>query len=160
MSNYKLNFETADNSITRWMSRNGIPLLRISLGIVFFWFGFLKFFPGTSPAEMLATKTITILTFGLIKPSVSIYMLASLETLIGLGLITRSYLRFILLLLFGQMLGTVTPLFFFPSETFTVFPFVPTLEGQYIIKNIILISAGIVIGSTVRKKKEKINPLD
>lgn len=139
------------------MSRNGIPLLRISLGIVFFWFGFLKFFPGTSPAEMLATKTITILTFGLIKPSVSIYMLAALETLIGLGLITRSYLRFTLLLLFGQMLGTVTPLFFFPAETFTVFPFVPTLEGQYIIKNIILISAGIVIGSTVRKKEEKIS---
>lgn len=150
-------FNSVDKGITAWMSRYGIPLLRISLGIVFFWFGFLKFFPGTSPAEMLATKTISILTFGLIKPSVSIYMLAALETLIGLGLITRSYMRITLLLLFGQMLGTVTPLFFFPAETFTVFPFVPTLEGQYIIKNIILVSAGIVIGSTVRKKEEKIS---
>jgi uncharacterized membrane protein YkgB len=150
-------FDKIDRIITAWMSRYGIPLLRISLGIVFFWFGFLKFFPGTSPAEMLATKTISILTFGLIKPAVSIYMLAALETLIGLGLITRSYMRVTLLLLFGQMLGTVTPLFFFPAETFTVFPFVPTLEGQYIIKNIILVSAGIVIGSTVRKKEEKIS---
>lgn len=150
-------FDKIDRIITAWMSRYGIPLLRISLGIVFFWFGFLKFFPGTSPAEMLATKTISVLTFGLIKPAVSIYMLAALETLIGLGLITRSYMRITLLLLFGQMLGTVTPLFFFPAETFTVFPFVPTLEGQYIIKNIILVSAGIVIGSTVRKKEEKIS---
>ena len=150
-------FNSVDKGITAWMSKSGIPLLRISLGIVFFWFGFLKFFPGTSPAEMLATKTISILTFGLIKPAVSIYMLAALETLIGLGLITRSYMRITLLLLFGQMLGTVTPLFFFPAETFTVFPFVPTLEGQYIIKNIILVSAGIVIGSTVRKKEEKIS---
>lgn len=156
-NNLKLLFEKTDKFLTVWMSRHGIPLLRISLGIVFFWFGFLKFFPGTSPAEMLATKTISILTFNLIMPEISIYMLASLETLIGIGLITRSFLRITLLLLFGQMLGTVTPLFFFPAETFSLFPFVPTLEGQYIIKNIILVSAGIVIGATVRNKKENIN---
>lgn len=117
----------------------------------------MKFFPGTSPAEQLATNTIDILTFSLIKPAVSIYLLASLETIIGIALITRSFLRITLLLLFGQMIGTVTPLFLFPAETFTVFPFVPTLEGQYIIKNIILVSAGIVIGATVRKKEENIN---
>lgn len=143
-----------DQAITGWMSHYGIRLLRISLGIVFLWFGVLKFFPGTSPAEMLATKTISMLTFGLIKPSVSIYLLAALETLIGIGLISRAFLRVTLFLLFAQMLGTVTPLFLFPSETFSAFPFVPTLEGQYIIKNIILVSAGIVIGSTVRKPTE------
>lgn len=153
----KLIFDKADRYITASMSHSGIPLLRISLGVVFFWFGFLKFFPGTSPAEMLAAKTIDILTFGLIKPAVSIYLLAALETLIGLALISRSFLRITLFLLFGQMIGTVTPLFLFPAETFTSFPFVPTLEGQYIIKNIILVSAGIVIGATVRKKEESIN---
>lgn len=153
----KILFEKTDKFITFWMSHNGIPLLRISLGIVFFWFGFLKFFPNTSPAEGLATKTISILTFGLIKPAVSIYLLAGLETLIGLGLIFRIYIRVTLLLLFGQMLGTITPLFFFPAETFSVFPIVPTLEGQYIIKNIILVSAGIVIGAKVRNAKEDIN---
>lgn len=156
-NNLKLIFDKADKFITARMSQSGIPLLRISLGIVFFWFGFLKFFPGTSPAEQLATKTISVLTFGIIKPAVAIYLLASLETLIGIALISRSFLRITLLLLFGQMIGTVTPLFLFPAETFTVFPFVPTLEGQYIIKNIILVSAGIVIGATVRKKEEKIN---
>jgi hypothetical protein len=55
-----------------------------------------------------------------------------------------------LLLLYLQMIGTLLPLFFFPSETFTVIPFAPTLEGQYIIKNLVLISAGIAIGATVR----------
>lgn len=138
------------------MNRYGISILRISLGIIFLWFGVLKFFPGSSPAEQLATKTISILTFGMIKPAVSIYMLATMETLIGLGLIFRIFLRTTLLILFFQMLGTVTPLFLFPAETFTVFPFSPTLEGQYIIKNIVLVSAGIVIGSTVRKKEERI----
>ena len=144
-------FEVVDTKITGWMSQYGITLLRISLGIVFFWFGILKFFPGASPAMELATKTISVVTFGILKPSVSIYMLASLETLIGLGLIFRIALRLTLFLLFMQMLGTVMPLVIFPSETFTSFPFTPTLEGQYIIKNIILISSGIVIGSTVRK---------
>ena len=77
-------------------------------------------------------------------------ILASLECLIGLGLLTRVAMRITLLLLFVQMLGTLFPLFFFPRETFTSVPFVPTLEGQYIIKNLVLISAGIVIGATVR----------
>jgi uncharacterized membrane protein YphA (DoxX/SURF4 family) len=154
MTDLKPAFEKTDSAITRWMSKNGIPLLRISLGIVFFWFGILKFFPGSSPAEQLATNTITVLTFGIIKPAVSIYLLASLEVLIGIALISRLFLRTTLFLLFFQMLGTVTPLFIFPNETFSSFPFVPTMEGQYIIKNIILISAGFVIGSTVRKGSE------
>jgi len=132
------------------MREHGILLLRISLGIIFFWFGFLKFFPGLSPADKIATKTISMLSFGIIQPSVSIILLASWETLIGLGLIFGKYLRVILFLLFAQMLGTLTPLVLFPTETFTRFPYAPTLEGQYIIKNLVLISAGLVVGATVR----------
>jgi len=140
----------ADDKITSFMRRYGILLLRISLGIVFFWFGFLKFFPGLSPADQIATRTIAKLTFGLLQPGVSIIILAVWETMIGLGLISGRLLRFILLLLFVQMLGTLMPLFLFPSETFTQFPYAPTLEGQYIIKNLVLISAGLVVGATVR----------
>jgi uncharacterized membrane protein YkgB len=77
-------------------------------------------------------------------------MLATLETLIGLGLIAGKFMRITLLLLLFQMIGTVTPLFLFPAETFTQFPYAPTLEGQYIIKNIVLVAAGLVIGATVR----------
>ncbi|MBT3313850.1 MAG: DoxX family membrane protein [Anaerolineae bacterium] len=140
----------ADDRITLFMRRNGISFLRVSLGIIFFWFGFLKFFPGLSPADQIATVTIEKLTFGLIAPSVSIIILATWETLIGLGLIFGKYLRITLFLLFTQMMGTMTPLILFPAVTFTRFPYAPTLEGQYIIKNLILISAGLVVGATVR----------
>ena len=140
----------ADDRITLFMRRNGILFLRISLGIIFFWFGFLKFFAGLSPADQIATETIKKLTLGIIEPSVSIIILAIWETLIGLGLISGKYLRITLLLLFTQMMGTMTPLILFPTETFTQFPYAPTLEGQYIIKNLVLISAGLVVGATVR----------
>lgn len=153
MTGLKLLFDRVDVAITGWMARYGIVLLRVSLGIVFFWFGVLKFFPGLSPAQDLATRTIEILTFGQIQPNVSILILATWECLIGLGLILGIAMRATLLLLFLQMLGTITPLFFFPREVFTQFPYAPTLEGQYIIKNIVLISAGIVIGATVRGGK-------
>ena len=132
--------------------------MRVSLGIVFFWFGFLKFFPGVSPAQSLATNTIDVLTFGLIPPNVSIYILATWESLIGLGLILGVFMRFTLLLLFLQMLGTITPVFIFPNEVFAVIPYIPTLEGQYIIKNLVLISAGLVIGATVRGGEIVVEP--
>jgi len=135
------------------MAHYGILLLRISMGIIFLWFGALKFFPGLSPAADLATRTIERLTFGLIAPDVSILILAAWESLIGLGLIFGIFMRATLLLLFLQMLGTITPVFFFPQEVFTAFPYAPTLEGQYIFKNMVLITAGLVIGATVRGGK-------
>jgi uncharacterized membrane protein YphA (DoxX/SURF4 family) len=143
-------FDRVDVRITHWMARSGIMLLRASLGIVFLWFGALKFFPGLSPAQDLATRTIDLLTFGLMPPQVSILVLATWECLIGLGLVLGQFMRATLLLLFLQMLGTLAPLFLFPSEVFTHIPYAPTLEGQYIIKNIVLISAGLIIGATVR----------
>ena len=139
-----------DRKATRWMADKGILFLRLSVGIVFLWFGVLKFFPGISPADDLASRTILTLSFGLIGPEISMPGLALWETLIGLGLITGLFLRETLLLLFVQMLGTIMPLFIFPFETFARYPYVPTLEGQYIIKNLVIISAGIVIGATVR----------
>jgi uncharacterized membrane protein YphA (DoxX/SURF4 family) len=151
-------YSALDTTLTRWMARSAIPLLRVSLGIVFFWFGFLKFFPGLSPAEELATRTISLLSFGLVPPDVSIWILASWESLIGLGLITGKYMRVTLLLLFVQMPGTLSPLLIFPGETFTIFPIAPTLEGQYIIKNIALVSAGIVLGATVRGGRLEAEP--
>ncbi len=139
-----------DQILVRWMARHGIRLLRLSLGIIFLWFGALKFFPELSPAEDLATRTINQLTFGLISEEIALLILATWECLIGIGLLFRLYLRGTLLLLFVQMLGTITPIFFFPGEVFTQFPYGLTLEGQYIVKNVVLISAGIVIGATVR----------
>ena len=153
MATWKDRYEQIEIKIVNWMGRSGIFLLRISMGIVFFWFGFLKFFPGISPAEGLATRTIETLSFGILTPTVSIIILAVWESLIGLGFLSGKFLRETLILLFLQMLGTITPLFLFPHEAFTAIPYAPTLEGQYIIKNLVLISAGLVIGGTLRGAK-------
>ncbi len=145
--------EKVDRKITKWMSRYGILLLRISIGIVFFWFGFLKFIPGISPAEGIAVRTINIITFDLFSSSTILFILALWESIIGVGLIFGVYLREILLLLFLQMVGTFAPLFFFPGEVFTEIPYAPTLEGQYIIKNIVIIAGAITIGGTLKRGK-------
>lgn len=142
-----------ESKVIDWMKKNGFTLLRVSLGIVFFWFGFLKFFPGVSPAQELAIETIKIMTFGLVPDGFIINGLALWEVLIGIGLITGKFMRETLILLFLQMAGTFTPVFLFPEEVFTRFPYAPTLEGQYIIKNIVIISAAIVLGGRLAKKR-------
>jgi len=142
--------EPVDRRITGWMARHGVGLTRVALGIVFTWFGVLKFLPGGGPAADLATRTIVKLTDGHVSAGAGLAILATWETLIGLGLLTGHLLRTTLLLLFLQMAGTLLPLVFFPDETFERFPWVPTLEGQYIIKNVVLIASAIVVGATVR----------
>lgn len=134
-----------EHSIINWMAAHGVKLLRISIGIIFFWFGFQKFFPGISSAEDIATRTIDVLSFGLVRAPYSMPILASWEVLIGLGFLSGKYLRITVLLLYAQMAGTLFPLLVFPAETFYLPPLVPTLEGQYIIKNIIIITAAMVI---------------
>ncbi len=153
MATISTKFNRVDTTLTSWMAQNGIHLLRISLGIIFIWFGVLKFFPGLSPAQSLAGETIEALSFGILSSSQAVLMLAIWESLIGFGLLTGFFLRGTLFLLWLQMLGTMTPLILFPEICFKSFPLVPTLEGQYIIKNLILISAGIVIGATARGGK-------
>jgi uncharacterized membrane protein YphA (DoxX/SURF4 family) len=143
-------YDRLDTRITGFLARVGVPTLRVGLGIVFLWFGVLKFFPGLSPAQDLAARTIAQLTGGAMPPSTSLPILAVWETLIGLGLLSGRFLRATLFLLAVQMAGTITPLFLFPVETFSRFPYAPTLEGQYIIKNIVLIGAAMVVGATVR----------
>src|SRR5688572_28714842 len=113
MKSWVNKFTQVDIRITNWMARYGVTPLRISLGIVFFWFGFLKFFPNISPAQDLATRTIMTLSFGVVQPSVALPLLALWESLIGLGLMTGKFLRVTILLLMIQMLGTITPIFLF-----------------------------------------------
>ena len=139
-----------DQTVTQYMARYGITLLRISVGVIFMWFGFLKFFPGLSPAEGLATRTLEVLSFGMVPPRAALIILAVWECAVGFGLILAIFLRTTLLLLWLQMAGTVAPMLMFPQEVFSHFPYAPTLEGQYIIKNLVLASAGVVVGATVR----------
>jgi uncharacterized membrane protein YkgB len=137
--------EPIDLRITSWMARNGITLLRIGLGVVFVWFGALKLVPGLSPAEDLVRATVPFLPGEIFLPVLGVW-----EILIGLGFLTGRALRLTILLLFLQMPGTISPVFLLPERVFTMFPFGLTLEGQYIVKNVVLIAAAIVIGATVR----------
>lgn len=138
-------FDQLDQSITHWMARYGLLIMRLGLGVVFFWFGALKLVPGLSPAEDLVRHTIYF-----VDPNLFLPVLAVWEMLIGLGLITGKWMRFTLLLLFLQMPGTALPLVLLPEVTWTAFPYGLTMEGQYIIKNLALIGAALVLGGTVR----------
>ncbi len=151
-------FAFLDPLITKWMARYGIRFLRYSIGLIFIWFGGLKFFPGLSPAEDLALATIDLLTFGLIPASFALFSLALFEVLIGVLMITGKFLRLTILLLLFQMAGTMSPIVLFPEIVFNQFPFVLTIEGQYIFKNFVVISAAIVIGATVRGGRLNPNP--
>ncbi len=150
MAGWAARYDRLDRRITLTLAAIAIPVLRAALGVVFLWFGALKFFPGLSPAQDLAGRTIEQLSFGLVPPEVAVPVLAAWEVLIGLGLISGRFLRATLFLLAVQMLGAMMPLVLFPAETFTVFPIAPTLEGQYIIKNVVLVAAAIAVGATVR----------
>lgn len=150
MQRVTIGLRALDLRITQVTASCAIPLLRFSVGIVFLWFGVLKFFPGLSPAQDLAAETIRSLTFGHMGPAWSLPILATWECAIGLGMITGVCRRLTLGLLFLQMAGTLTPLFLFPHLGFMRIPYAPTIEGQYILKNLVFISAGLVIGATVR----------
>lgn len=148
-------FNAVDRRITAWMSWYGLIFLRYGLGVLFLWFGVLKFFPSLGPAGelALAIKTVDALSFGLVSPGLARVLLATWETVIGLGLLTNMFMRTTLFLLFVQMAGTVTPLIIFPDDTWQQFPFVMTLKGQYIVKNIVLVGAGFVLGAKVRGER-------
>jgi uncharacterized membrane protein YkgB len=138
-------FDAVDLGITRWMARYGITLLRVALGLVFVWFGALKLQPGMSPAEDLVRATVPFLPGHLFLPFLGVW-----EILIGLGFLTGRALRGTILLLFLQMPGTMAPVFLLPERVFTSFPFALTLEGQYVVKNLVLVAAALVVGATVR----------
>lgn len=122
-----------------------LKMLTFSIGIIFFYFGVLKFFPNISPAEQIGSTTVCKICFNLISPEVCLILLAILETLIGIGLMTRKYLRFTIFVAIAHMTMTFTPLLFFPDLIFQDSMISPTLLGQYIYKNVIIICALLVV---------------
>ena len=141
--------DNLDYCIAEWMYKYGRFFLRISLAVIFIWFGLLKPFH-MSPAEDLVKRTVYWM-----PPEVFLPILGWWEVAIGICLIFRKLLRLGLLLLILQMIGTFLPLIILPNVVWLNFPFILSLEGQYIIKNLILISAGIVVGGTLHIKKRK-----
>lgn len=140
-------FNKIDPLIAGWMNRHGYFFLRISMAIIFIWFGLLKCF-GQSPANDLVAHTVYW-----IDPKVFIPILGWWEVIIGVSFLIPQLTRVALLLLFLQIGGTFLPLVVLPEVCFQQFPFVLTIEGQYIVKNLLIISSAIVIGGTVRQAK-------
>ncbi len=142
---YRDRFESVDETIAAGMSRWSIPFLRVSLGLVFVWFGALKVL-NVSPAADLVAATIY-----LVPPELFVPVLGVWEVAIGLCLLVPRLTRVGILLLFLQMPGTFLPLVVLPEVTFSTFPYQLTVEGKYIIKNLVLIGAALAVGGTVRK---------
>ncbi len=137
--------EALDQMATQMAARYGLTLLSISMGIVFLWFGALKLDMGLSPAEPLIRETISFLPMKFFLPVLAVW-----EMVIGLGFLTGKFKRATILLLLAQMGGAMSPIILAPDRIFNTFPYSFTLEGQYVVKDIILISVGIVIWATVR----------
>lgn len=128
--------------IADWAARHGVALLRMSIGLIFLMFGIPKFFPGASPVEGLVTRTVDVLSFGLVPGTLGMVLVATLETFIGLTLITGRFLGLGLLALGGAMIGFFAPLVLFAGD---LLGGGLTLEAQYILKDVVLVTAAIVI---------------
>ena len=141
-----------DQSIARYMQRWGVPAMRISFAVIFFWFGILKPFH-YSAAEGLLKATVAWLPFG--SPDGWLMVIGWWEVVIGITFLFKATTRIAIGLLFLQMVGTFMPLVFLPEVTFQDGNYLmPTLEGQYIIKNLMIISAALVVGGTFYRKEK------
>lgn len=126
-------------------ARYGVDALRISLGLVIAGFGALKFFPGASPAEALVMQTTDALTLGLVDGRLAVLVTAHVEVLLGLVLISGRLLKPGLVLMAGWLVGILSPVLLFPGEMFP--GGLPTLEAQYVLKDVILAAAWLVLAA-------------
>jgi hypothetical protein len=132
---------------TVWLARHSIDLLRLSLGAVFLGFGVLKFVPGLSPAAEIAGRTFSKLTLGIVAPNAGVYVVGAMETAIGLSLLTGRLLRLGLALLGLAMVGILSPLVLLPETLFRGALWAPTLAGQYVLKDVVLLAAALAVAS-------------
>ncbi len=147
-------FENLDKGIYGRMRKMGVPALRISFAIIFIWFGILKPF-GVSAAEPLLKATVAWLPF--LSPDVWLHVIGWWEVLIGVLFLFQRTTYIAILLLFLQMLGTFMPMVFLPEVVYQKpwAVYLPTMEGQYIIKNVMIISAALVVGGNIRRSSHK-----
>ena len=139
-----MTIEKIDSGLINFFRRIFVPSARIGLFIVFFWFGLLKVI-GLSPAsgvvQRLFEHTIPFMSFGTFLVLFGVF-----ECLIGVLFLIKGLERLVIPLLLIHMITTFGPLIFLPEETWQQF-LVPTLEGQYIIKNVVLIAAAVGIAA-------------
>jgi uncharacterized membrane protein YkgB len=148
-----IDYLSLDLRVISFFKRIATPMARIAIFIIYFWFGFVKLI-GISPAGPLA-EALTQRTIGLQYFGVLFFVLSLVECLIGVLFLFPKMTRIVIPLLLAHMLLVCSPLVLIPSYTWQ-YPFVPTLEGQYIIKNAVVIALAIgVAASTQPLKKTK-----
>lgn len=135
---------TLDRKIRSFLASWAIPLLRVSLGIVFVWFGALKVLDVTPVTDLVAETVYWV------DPDWFVPLLGWVEIVVGVALIVRRGLRLVLPVFLAQMVGTFLVLVLQPDVAFQDGnPFKLTVEGEFVIKNLVLLSAGLVVGATV-----------
>jgi uncharacterized membrane protein YphA (DoxX/SURF4 family) len=148
--------KTIDHHIGRWMRLWSIPAIRMSFGIIFIWFGILKLFD-VSSAESLLKATVVWLPFG--STEFWLIIIGWWEVVIGVTFLFPRTTKIAIALLFLQMFGTFMPLILLPELTFQNGNILtPSLEGQYIIKNVMIISAALVLGGNYHNEKDFKSP--
>lgn len=134
--------ERLDERLRPLLARIGVPLLRISLGVVFLWFGLLKIFD-VSPVSGLVANTIYWFDPDVVVPALGVF-----EVFVGACLVAGRLMRIALPLLVLQMAGTFMVLVLLPGVAFRDGnPFLLTVEGEFVVKNLVLLSSALVIGS-------------
>ncbi|MFE3375950.1 DUF417 family protein [Streptomyces anulatus] len=130
------------------VNTRALVLLRATVGIVFLGFGILKLFPSASPAEQLAVDAATKMTLGLVPETALLLSLAALETVIGIGLIAGGrLLRPTLVAFFLHMGGVFSTLLLLPDAMWQPHSPAPTMEGQYVVKNVVLVAVCLVVAA-------------
>jgi len=147
-----MSIDTIDLRISQLMKGFHPTAIRLSFAVIFVWFGALKPL-GLSAAEPLVLKTVAWMP--LLGAGTWLAIIGWWEVAIGLLFVSKRTTRIAILLLFLQMGGTFLPLFILPEVTFQQggIPFLPTMEGQYIIKNLMILSGALVLGGLVRQKE-------
>jgi uncharacterized membrane protein YphA (DoxX/SURF4 family) len=140
-------FVRLENVIHRELIRHSTDVLRVAVGAVFLGFGVLKLFPGVSPAESLVIATTDKLTLGLVPGHAALVVIATLECFIGVCMLAGRWMRLAIWLLALQFVGILSPLVLLPARLFGGPHHAPTLEGQYVLKDVILVAAGMVIAA-------------
>jgi len=139
-----LRADLAVTALARVLTRWSVPALRVALGLVFLGFGVLKFFPGASPAEEIAARTVETLTFGLVPATAAVLLTAVMETFIGLTLLSGRLLRTGLVVLAVAMVGILSPVALVGDE---LFGHGMTLLGQYVLKDVVLVAGAAVVAA-------------
>ena len=150
-----LRLDVAVTALARFLTRWSITALRVALGLVFLGFGVLKFFPGASPAEEIAARTVETLTFGIVPGATAVIAVAVMETFIGLTLLSGRLLRVGLLVLAVAMVGILSPVALFGDE---LFGHGMTLLGQYVLKDVVLVAGAAVVAAAALGARLRLAP--